>query len=880
MKEIMQIFPASAETIRSWSHGEVKNPETINYRSLKPEKGGLYCERIFGPVKDWECTCGKYKKVKYKGIICERCGVEVTSSKVRRERMGHIELAVPVVHPWYLHRNKILADLLGIDNDKLIKVVYYDDSAHIILEIKDWDYDWNFYPGKIVDDAECFAARQKYGFHLFVGQGGEAIFYLLQNMNLENELKFANKILHDCLNDKKILLKQQNKIKAIKFFLENRLNPADLVLTVLPVMSADLRPLIPLDNGRFASNDLNDLYRRVINRNNRLKNLLKLNTPEEIIRDEKCMLQEAVDTLIENGLYGRPVTGVSNRILESLAHQLGTGREWRRKKRFAQIKAGKMVDYSAETVAVPDSDLPDNTVLIPYKIAKKLFEPFLISELKRRGFAHTVKGAKKIIDDDEYIVFCILEYLVEEIAVFVTHPPVINNLRARFFKIGLTRDYALHLSINSFYDMEFDRPSSQAKIFLPLSNKAQYEAQYLVNHPLRLKRRKRDAHIILKMLECDFSQKPLLCPSFEYAAALSELNHLSVNTHIQLPKQIHTSIGGALLAMEFPDILSPESYPETVDTAENFLTEKIMSPKFKQLLVKYSYLLDDDKPYSSEKIFKEEYIRTYDSGLIGFQKKKFAELLPAKSLNLESVYFSAFANLAYCTYCKNESHNECLVKECPAHGLSGKEKCLFLSFDGKLPDYGSAIGINAVYKILEIFSETDMKSAVQMLHQVLMSKDVLRFTSMENLENIFHFPLDFPRKEIELLFAIRKQQQKCDYGTGNFFYDAAKNAPDMILNAIFTGRRIDLMTPDAVMFSGNKPETCAIESAMKDDMDNAKFFLPDSIADEPDDSDENFLLDFGKDEKFDNSEEDNLLGFEDDKEFDDWDEDFEDDDIE
>ena len=877
MKEIMQIFPASAETIRSWSHGEVKNPETINYRSLKPEKGGLYCERIFGPVKDWECACGKYKRVKYKGKICERCGVEVTSSNVRRERMGHIELVVPVVHPWYLHRSKIIADLLAVDNDRLIKVVYYD--AHIILEIKEWNYDWEFYSGKIIDETEYSSAQAQYGSRLSAGQGGNAILCLLQNMDLEKELKFAEKILHYCTNDKKILFKQQNKIKAIKFFLANNLNPADLVLTVLPVMPPNIRPLIPLENGRFASNDLNDLYRRVINRNNRLKNLLKLNTLEVIIRNEKRVLQEAVDALIENGLHGEPVTGALNRPLESLTHHLGTGREWRRKKRFTQVKAGKMVDYSAETVAVPDSDLPDNTVLIPYKIAKKLFELFLISELKRQGFAHIVKGAKKIIDRDESIVFNIFEYLLENFSVLVTHPPVINNLRARFFKVGLTGDYALHLSINSFYDMEFDHPSSQAKIFLPLSNKAQYEAQYLVNHPLRLKRRKRDAHIILKMLECDFSQKPLLCPSFEYAAALSEWNHLPVNTHIQLPEQIHTSIGGALLAMEFPDILSPEKYPETVDTAETFIAGKTISPQFKQLLAKYSYLLDDDKPYSNEKIFKDEYIQTYDSGLIGFQKKKFAESLPSKHLNMESVYFSAFADFAYCTCCKNKSHDECSIKECPAHGLSGKEKCLFYN-NNSFPVYGTAIGINAVYKILENFAEAEMKTAVQMLYQGLKRKDVLRFTSMEELENIFHFPQKFPRKEIELLFAIRKQQQKCDYGTGNFFYDAAKNAPDTILNAIFTGRRIDLMTPDAVMFSGNKPKTCAIESAMKDDMDNAKFFLPDSIVDEPDDSDENFLLDFDKDEKFDNSEEDSLLGFEDDKEFDDWDEDFEDDDIE
>ena len=878
MKEIMQIFPASADVIRSWSHGEVKNPETINYRSLKPEKGGLYCGRIFGPCKDWECACGKYKRVKHKGVICDRCGVEVTQSKVRRERMGHIELAVPVVHPWYLHRSKIIADLLAVDNDRLIKVVYYD--AHIILEIKEWNYDWEFYSGKIIDETEYSSAQAQYGSRLSAGQGGKAILFLLQNMDLAEELKIAQKVLHDYPpKDNKSLLKLQNKIKAIKFFLENQINPADLVLTVLPIIPADLRPLIPLENGCFASNDLNDLYRRVINRNNRLKNLLKLNTREVIIRNEKRMLQEAVDALIENGLYGRPVTGALNRPLESLTHQLGTGREWRRKKRFAQVKAGKMVDYSATTVAVPDSDLPDDTVLIPYKIAKKLFETFLISELKRHGFSHTVRGAKKVIDRDESIVFNIFEYLLENFSVLVTHPPVINNLRARFFKVGLTRDEALHLSINSFYDMEFDQPSPQAKIFLPLSNKAQFEAGYLVNHPLRQKRRSADARIILKMLECDLAQKPLLCPSFEYAATLYEIKHLPVNTHIQLPEQIHTSMGGALLAMEFPDILSPENYPETVDTAENFLAEKTISPKFKQLLVKYSYLLEEDKSYSNEKIFQDEYIQIYDSGLIGFQKKKFAESLPTKYLNLESVYFSAFADFAYCTYCKNKSHNECSVKECPAHGISGKEKCLFYN-NNSFPVYGSAIGINSVYKILENFAEAEMKTAVQMLYKGLKRKDVLRFTSMEELENIFHFPLDFPRKEIELLFAIRKQQQKCDYGTGNFFYDAAKNAPDTILNAIFTGRRIDLMTPDAVMFSGNKTETCAIESAMKDDMDNAKFFLPDSIADEPDDSDENFLLDFDKDEKFDNSEEDNLLGFEDDKEFDDWDEDFEDDDIE
>ena len=851
----MQIYPASAKTIRSWSHGEVKTPETLNYRTLKLEKGGLFCDRIFGPVRDWKCACGKYKGIKNKGIVCERCGVEVAQAKVRRERMGHIELAVPCVHPWFLHRNRIISDLLGIDYQKLVKVVYFE--AYLIIDIENWCYDFDFWPGTVISEDEYWIAEDQYGSRLNAQMGAEAVLALLKCRDWQEELQSAQDLsrklkeneLHGIHDKAKFLASIDRQINAIKYFLDNDVDPADMILTVLPVLPPDLRPILPLKDGRFVSSDLNDLYRRVINRNNRLKNLLQGSTSAVIIRNEKRMLQESVDALIENGLHGRAVTGYGNRRLVSLTHHLCTGREWRQKKLFGQGKAGKKVDFSASTVAVPDSDLPDDTVLIPYDIAKELFEPFLVAELKRRDFAHTVRDSKKAIASNETIVFDILEYLVKEFAVIVTHPPVINNLRARFFKVGLTSDYALHLSVKSFHDMEFDKTSSQTEIFLPLSNKAQYEAKYLVNHPLRKKKCDSDARIILKMLECDLTQKPLLCPSFEYAATLYEIKHLSVNTHIQLPKQIHTSIGGALLAMEIPDILSPENYPETADEAETFLAEKTISPQLRQLLVKYSYLLDDDISYSNREILKDEYIQTYDSYLIGSQKKKFADALPSKYLNLESVYYSYLADLAFCTYCKNKSLNACSIKECPAHGLSGEEKCLFYkSNDNCFPVYGSAIGINAVYKLLEVFAETDMKAAVQMLYHGLMKKEAWGFNSMDDLENTFHFPQKIPRKELELLFSIRQQQQQCEYGTGNFFYDAATNAPAAILNAIFTGKKIDLTSPDAVMISGKKPETCAIETVMKDDMEHAKFFLPDHIVNESDDSDENFLLDFDEDD--------------------------------
>lgn len=825
----MQIFPASAETIRSWSHGQVRNPELLNYRSLKPEKGGLFCQRIFGPVKDFECECGKYKGAENKGIVCDRCGVEVARSLVRRERMGHIELAVPVVHPWFLHRNKIVSDLLCIEYQKLVKVVYFE--AYLIIEMKGGYYDSDFYPGQVISYNEYLAAERRYGSRLVAKMGAEAVLAFLKNLDLREISKSRQALIRRIEDNEFHFLPDKanaidmftRQINAIQYFLDNDINPADMVLTVLPVFPPDLRPLVPLDGRRFATADINVLYSRVINRSSRIKNLLQLPSLHPVILpNEKRMLQEAVDALIENGLPGNAVTGAMNRTLVSLTHQLGTGREWRRQGHFAKVKAGKMVDFSASTAAVPDCDLPDDTVLIPYKIAKILLEPFIISELKRRDFALTVRRAKKMIENDESPAAAILEYSVPDFSVLVTHPPVVNNLRARFFRIRLTTDCALHLSPNAFYDMEFDKPSPFAKIFLPLSRKAQYEAKYLAGHPLRQKKRNPEARIMLKMLEYDTGHEPLLCPSCEYAVSLNELNHFPVNTHIRLPGKIHTSIGGALLALEIPDILSPEKHPATVEAAEKLLADTKCTPRLNQLFIKYSYLIESEeddqravifKDDQEGEIFKDDYLKTYDWGLIGFQKKKFAESLPVRQLNLESVYISAFADLAYRTWCRNKLYHECSVEDCPAHGLSGKEICLCSARNGRLPCFGSAVGLEAVYKLIGFFAETKSKNAVQMIYQYLLETGDVVLGSTDELENKFHFPKDFPLREFELLLAVKKQQN--DPCKADFFYAAAKNPPDAILNAVFESRKISLTSPDAIPFSGEKPETCAAETAIK-----------------------------------------------------------------
>ena len=394
----VSITVASPESIRSWSHGEVKNPETINYRTFKPEKGGLFCERIFGPTRDWECTCGKYKRIKHKGVVCDRCGVEVTLARVRRERMGHIELAVPVSHIWFYKctpsRLGLMLDLTG---KQLERVIYYED--YLVIDPGNTSLE----AGQLLSEAEFREAEEQYGEDFTAGMGAEALQKLLERIDLGALVKDMQEQMEKT-KSKTTKTKLAKRLKLAQGFLHSRTRPDLMILNVLPVIPPDLRPLVPLEGGRFATSDLNDLYRRVINRNNRLKNLLQLKTPEVIIRNEKRMLQEAVDALFDNGRHGRAVTGASNRPLKSLSDML-KGKQGR----FRQNLLGKRVDYSGRSVIVIGPELKLNQCGLPKKMALVLFEPFIIRRLKELGYVHTVRSAKKIIERQEPVVWDILE---------------------------------------------------------------------------------------------------------------------------------------------------------------------------------------------------------------------------------------------------------------------------------------------------------------------------------------------------------------------------------------------------------------------------------------------------------------------------------------
>ncbi|MFN5960752.1 MAG: DNA-directed RNA polymerase subunit beta', partial [Verrucomicrobiota bacterium] len=393
------ITVAAPDVIRSWSRGEVKNPETINYRTFKPEKGGLFCERIFGPTRDWECSCGKYKRIKHKGVVCDRCGVEVTLSRVRRERMGHIELAVPVSHIWFY---KCMPSRLGLMLDmtarQLERVIYYED--YIVID----PMSTPFTRGQLLTEVEFREAEEQYGEESFrSGMGAEAVQELLAGINLP-ELIVELQDAMTKTRSKQTRKKLAKRLKLAQGFHSSRSRPEWMVLDVLPVIPPDLRPLVPLEGGRFATSDLNDLYRRVINRNNRLKNLLQLKTPDVIIRNEKRMLQEAVDALFDNGRHGRAVTGAGNRPLKSLSDMLkGKGG------RFRQNLLGKRVDYSGRSVIVIGPELKLNQCGLPKKMALVLFEPFIIRRLKELGYVHTVRSAKKMIERRTPEVWDILE---------------------------------------------------------------------------------------------------------------------------------------------------------------------------------------------------------------------------------------------------------------------------------------------------------------------------------------------------------------------------------------------------------------------------------------------------------------------------------------
>ena len=469
----VSITVASPEIIRSWSKGEVKNPETINYRTFKPEKGGLFCERIFGPTRDWECACGKYKRIKHKGVICDRCGVEVTLSRVRRERMGHIELAVPVSHIWFY---KCMPSRIGLMLDmsarQLERVIYYEDYAvteqgNTALEV-----------GQLLTENELREAEDTYGEGSFqASMGATAIMELLRQCDLPALIVALEEEL-GTTKSKQNKKKLSKRLKITQGFLQSKSRPEWMVQTVLPVIPPDLRPLVPLEGGRFATSDLNDLYRRVINRNNRLKNLLLLKTPEVIIRNEKRMLQEAVDALFDNGRHGRAVTGAGNRPLKSLSDMLkGKGG------RFRQNLLGKRVDYSGRSVIVVGPDLKLGQCGLPKKMALTLFEPFIIRRLKELGYCHTVRSAKKMIDRKTTEVWDILAEVTKGHPILLNRAPTLHRLSIQAFEPKLIEGEAIrvHPLVCTAYNADFD--GDQMAVHVPLSIEAQMECRQLMLAP-------------------------------------------------------------------------------------------------------------------------------------------------------------------------------------------------------------------------------------------------------------------------------------------------------------------------------------------------------------------------------------------------------------
>ncbi|MDE5933206.1 MAG: DNA-directed RNA polymerase subunit beta', partial [Lachnospiraceae bacterium] len=472
--DAIRIGLASPEKIREWSRGEVLKPETINYRTLKPEKDGLYCEKIFGPSKDWECHCGKYKKIRYKGVVCDRCGVEVTKSSVRRERMGHIALAAPVSHIWYF---KGIPSRMGLILDLsprvLEKVLYF--AAYIVLDAGETDLEYK----QVLSEREYQDARENWGFKFRVGMGAEAIKELLEAIDLEKEATELKEELKDSSGQKSARIIK--RLEVVEAFRESGNKPEWMIMDAIPVIPPDLRPMVQLDGGRFATSDLNDLYRRIINRNNRLKRLLELGAPDIIVRNEKRMLQEAVDALIDNGRRGRPVTGPGNRALKSLSDML-KGKSGR----FRQNLLGKRVDYSGRSVIVVGPELKIYQCGLPKEMAIELFKPFVMKELVLRGISQNIKNAKKLVERLDTQVWDVLEEVIREHPVMLNRAPTLHRLGIQAFEPILVEGKAikLHPLVCTAFNADFD--GDQMAVHLPLSVEAQAECRFLLLSPNNL----------------------------------------------------------------------------------------------------------------------------------------------------------------------------------------------------------------------------------------------------------------------------------------------------------------------------------------------------------------------------------------------------------
>src|SRR5690554_6904526 len=467
--DAIKISLASPELIRSWSFGEVKKPETINYRTFKPERDGLFCAKIFGPVKDYECLCGKYKRLKHRGVICEKCGVEVALAKVRRERMAHIELASPVAHIWFL---KSLPSRIGLMLDMTLRdierVLYFESFVVIDPGMTTLE------KGQLLNDEQYFDALEEFGDDFDARMGAEAVQELLKDIDLHDEIEKIREEIPQTSSETK-MKKITKRLKILEAFRDSNNQPGWMVLEVLPVLPPDLRPLVPLDGGRFATSDLNDLYRRVINRNNRLKRLLELNAPDIIVRNEKRMLQEAVDALLDNGRRGRAITGTTKRPLKSLADRI-KGKQGR----FRQNLLGKRVDYSGRSVIVVGPTLRLHQCGLPKKMALELFKPFIFSKLEHRGLATTIKAAKKMVEREEGVVWDILDEVIREHPILLNRAPTLHRLGIQAFEPVLIEGKAiqLHPLVCAAYNADFD--GDQMAVHVPLTLEAQLEARALM----------------------------------------------------------------------------------------------------------------------------------------------------------------------------------------------------------------------------------------------------------------------------------------------------------------------------------------------------------------------------------------------------------------
>src|SRR5512147_2368968 len=466
----IKIGIASPDKIRSWSFGEIKKPETINYRTFKPERDGLFCARIFGPIKDYECLCGKYKRMKYKGIVCEKCGVEVTVSKVRRERMGHIELAAPVAHIWFL---KSLPSRIGLLLDMQLKqlerILYFE--SYVVLEPGLTPLEKN----QLLTEDELLNAQDEYGEDAFsAGIGAEAVKLMLMDLDLVGEREELLKELSETkseLKPKKII----KRLKVVESFIDSGNRPEWMILEVIPVIPPELRPLVPLDGGRFATSDLNDLYRRVINRNNRLKRLMELRAPDIIVRNEKRMLQESVDALFDNGRRGRVITGANKRPLKSLSDML-KGKQGR----FRQNLLGKRVDYSGRSVIVVGPELKLHQCGLPKIMALELFKPFIYNKLEQRGYVTTIKAAKKMVEKERPEVWDILAEVIQEHPVMLNRAPTLHRLGVQAFEPLLIDGKAIQLHPLTCAAFNADFDGDQMAVHVPLSVEAQIEARVLM----------------------------------------------------------------------------------------------------------------------------------------------------------------------------------------------------------------------------------------------------------------------------------------------------------------------------------------------------------------------------------------------------------------